>query len=628
MVNCMRSAAERVLSLLLVVLLIASVVGLAASQTFINKTGKTVIGIKIEFSKGVLIVRYDSVFPDQSPSGRSTEFTFNNGNLRNLGRFTVSWVPSSGKVTDYQWIEKAQPSQEPQATPTQQNNTEQEVKLPDPNTPPILYGNDYPGPDEPKYQPEPDEQIWLTDLEGHGDIYDNDSIKINYAPGFDASQITKIEVYRNGVYMRFLPEKLNVLTNAQMKTFDGNYYDHSPASNHTDHAIMGYEYEFKISTADHLWILKKTVKSGFRWHPKEVWAHIDGNWTISMEKLSYTEMIQFFKELQDDGFTGIALNIDYFMMTPYDNEVFELETRDPSMSAWNIKTASLDELEEILKAISSVGLDAHVRGVISISKKYQDEHGFAWSSLIDPTDPQEFFDSYTKLWLKLIPLLNKYHVKLLSPFTEMEGIEKYPELIKEMYTKISTQYNGEMGFEEATNHMLEGTSPMQHGRTFMQMVRNFTFWDWKDSQRRPMRIEYSCWAPPLETQKDQRVSVMMPNFVKFWSIPVNYYRSTYPQGPQMFGEIGVYNADGVGLGPAYWNITHKVFDDQEVADIWYIYLKGAKELGINSLNIWSIPLGDLWLNDFAGGIFINTGLRQPKSPAYRVITSIIAPEGD
>ncbi len=187
-----------------------------------------------------------------------------------------------------------------------------------------------------------------------------------------------------------------------------------------------------------------------------------------------------------------------------------------------------------------------------------------------------------------------------------------------------------MGFEEATNVMLTGDSvindtPIHTESAFARLVRNFTFWDWKDSQGRPMRIEYSCWTPPLETQKDQRVSVMTRNFVKLWSIPVDYYSSTYPDDPQMFGEIGTFNADGVCLGPSYWNMTNKVYDEQERADIWYAYLKGAKELGIESLSVWAFPLGDLWPNDEPGKIFLNTGLRQRESEGYRIITSIIGP---
>ncbi|HDL85635.1 MAG TPA: hypothetical protein ENH11_04800 [Candidatus Acetothermia bacterium] len=100
----MQSTAGRVLGLALACTLLMSVVGLAALQTFINKTGKTVTGIMVTFSKRVSITSHDPVFPDQSPIGRSDQFTFSGGNLRNLARFSISWMPSSAKVTDYKWI--------------------------------------------------------------------------------------------------------------------------------------------------------------------------------------------------------------------------------------------------------------------------------------------------------------------------------------------------------------------------------------------------------------------------------------------------------------------------------------------------------------------------------------------
>ena len=92
----------------------------------------------------------------------------------------------------------------------------------------------------------------------------------------------------------------------------------------------------------------------------------------------------------------------------------------------------------------------------------------------------------------------------------------------------------------------------------------------------------------------------------------------------MFGEIGV--RDGVGLSPAYCDISNKRLDDQEVADIWFVYLKGSQGEKINSINVWQVPLGDSWPIDYPGDFFINTGLRQPESAAYRVIKAIIKPE--
>jgi len=629
----MRSGAGRAVVVALVAVLLMSVVGLAASQTFINKSGKTVTGIRITFSKSVMITRHDSAFPDQSPSGRSDEFTFSGRDLRNSGRFAISWMPSSGKLTNYEWIEKSQPAQTSQAPSP---SSEQEFKLPDPNTPPILYGDDYPDPDEPLYQSQPDEQIWLTDLDRHEDIYDNDSIKINYGPGFNKSQITKIDAYRNGIKLRFLPNTLDVLTNAQMKTFDGNSAEHSPASNHTDHAIMGYEYKVEIHTADHVWMFTKTVKSGFRWQPKEVWAEIDGGWTESLAELTHDDMVEFFHKLKAGGITGISVDMTYYMNSPYDSYVFKLKTEDPDVLMWYTRTQTLDELDTLLKAVRESGLDAHVRSVILISKKYQDEHGFAWSSMIEPRDPRAFFDTYTGLLLELMPILNKYHVKLFTPFQEMDGIEKDTDLVKATYTKLDNVFDGELGFEELTAGMLQGYSPVEDDwKTFEQVVPNFTFWNWEDSQGKPMRIEYSGWTPDVETQKDQRASVMAQNYVKFWLPAVNYYSSKYPANLQMFGEVGAKNADGQSLGAnKYYAIpaNKMVYDEQEMADFFYAMLKGSKELHIYMLNIWTLPLGDLWANEEGrgghqpGDFFINIGLRNKLLPVFRVLSSIITPD--
>jgi len=622
----MKSAAGRVLGLALVMMLVMSVVGLAASQTFINKTGKTVTGIKIEFSRSVLITRHDSVFPDQNPSGRSAEFTFDGGKLRNLGRFAVSWMPSSGKVTDYEWIEKAQPSGEQQSSKQQNEGS----SLPDPNTPPILYGNDYPGPNEPKYQPAPDEEIWLTDLDGHGDIYDNDGIKVNYAPGFDVSQITKIEVYRNGVKLRFLPETFEVLTNAQMKTFDGNPAEHSPASNHTDHAIMGYEYEFKISTADHLWILKKTVKSGFRWRPKEVWANLGISWHWNgIDAYPFDRTVQFLNYLKEDGFTGISIVLPYYIMTPYSSNVFEQYTVDPSVTNWDITTPTLSELRRMLKAADVVGLDKRVIGCFYVSQSYKDAHPdtFVWQGMINPKNPPNFFENYTSLLEKIIPLLNKYNVKALIVLEETYVLYiNYSYWIEKMLDALSGKFDGDLGIDISGNNILENVFS-GFGLTWKDAINKMTFWSWKSLDGKKLRDLSSCGTPSVETQKDQRVSVMAKHFVEFWRPLLDYVAAKYSNPLYGFGEIDVYNADGQSLGAAYWHLKNKVMDEQERADFILAALKGSKELVVSSLNLW----GDFAFGDSrslqVGITWISTGhYGAPASPMYRVFTSIIRPE--
>ena len=232
--------ARRVLALVCLGVALIVCVALAVSESLTNRTGKTATAVTVTFSEQVRITSYDeSVFPTKEPSSRSETFRFSGGQLENGARFTVSWIPSGAEITGTEWETTGANAAGSSAGASAPLTYEQIMAQ-------IAH---YPGPDEPLYVPAEGEQIWLTDLEGHADIYDNDSIKINYAPGFDKRQITRIDAYRNGVKMRFLPALFDVLTNDQMKTFDGNPADHSPVSSHADHAIFGYQYSFCFYTA-------------------------------------------------------------------------------------------------------------------------------------------------------------------------------------------------------------------------------------------------------------------------------------------------------------------------------------------------------------------------------------------
>jgi hypothetical protein len=237
--------------------------------------------------------------------------------------------------------------------------------------------------------------------------------------------------------------------------------------------------------------------------------------------------------------------------------------------------------------------------------------------------------------LQLIPLLNKYHVTLITPFTEMEGIKKYPDLIKQMYTEINGAFDGEIGFEEATNHLINGYCiACKNGQSMFPQLAG-TFWNWHDKYSRPMVLEYSAWDVPLITDRDQRLSLLEKAFYSFWKQPVDYYRAKYPDNQQIFGEIGARNVDGYCLGPEKLQMipaSQRVYDEQEMADLFYAIFTGSKKLGVNSINVWTFPLGDLWPNEAGSGghapgsNFINIGRKYHELPAYRVITAIINPE--
>ncbi len=618
---------------MVVAVVLIGVVALGASQTFVNDTGKTVTGITITFSTAVMITDYDHVFPEQSPTGRSDKFTFSGGKLDRFGRFTISWVPSPARITAYKWIIAGKTAESASTTSAPPAAGTTATGLPDPNTPPILYGNNYPGPDEPVYHPKPGEKFWLTDLEGHGDIYDNDGIRINFAPGIDKSTIKRIEWYRNGVYLPFLTNKLEI-TNAEMKTFTGLPGEYSPASHHTDHAIMGYEYRAAITTTDGVWMIGAVIKSGFRWRPKEIWAELGISW--SWDRIDYTpfdKIVEFLKYLKHDGFTGISIDLAYYLMTPYDTNILEIHFPDPKITTGGgIVNPTPARLEKLLKAAMQAGMAIRVRGHIYISQEYQDKHGPTFGGQIYPTNPEKFFDNYADAFFKLVPLFNKYHVKEIAPFVEMNSIKRYPGLIKKFYDRLGAITNSDLGFDEGVANMLNGVelpSPIETEGEFAEVVKNYTFWNWESRDGRRLINGMTIWTPKVETQRDQRVSVMERNFVKFLNPAVDYYRSTYPGVGLMFGEIGAYNADGFVLGLKYYDTppNQRVMDEQERADYILAALRGAKALNISGVNLWGdFRVGD-WAAPAIGSTRIMTGhYDRPASPIYRVFTAIIKPE--
>ena len=105
-----------------------------------------------------------------------------------------------------------------------------------------------------------------------------------------------------------------------------------------------------------------------------------------------------------------------------------------------------------------------------------------------------------------------------------------------------------------------------------------------------------------------------------------YYTSTYPENPQMFGELGFHNVDGQVLGTDFyqWPSSERRMDNQEGSDYILTAMKGAKELGIMAINFW----GDLHIRDYVAPatpwVITSTGhYDRPESPIYRVLTAII-----
>ncbi|MCX6099884.1 MAG: hypothetical protein NTV92_00340, partial [Candidatus Bipolaricaulota bacterium] len=199
-------------------------------------------------------------------------------------------------------------------------------------------------------------------------------------------------------------------------------------------------------------------------------------------------------------------------------------------------------------------------------------------------------ESYGDVASHYAQIAEEEHVEVFCPLVEMDSLEQYTYRVKALLDRIDVQFSGELAIDSSIHNYLSqwGSQSAANYESFLQNVGKF--YDWVDDHGRPLRIDMNCWGPPLETQKDQRFSVMVESFVRFWSVAAAYFRAKYPGSRLSFGEIGTYNFDGMGmlsdLDP-YPDKPGLVRDDQEFADIWAAYLYGFQTLELDELAVWA-----------------------------------------
>jgi len=573
-------------SLLIIAVLCVSV-SILAGEVITNNTGEDATGLRIVFSEPVLITNFGDVLTSVDPQMLSDEVVFSGGTAKPWDSQWFNYTPASAIVVRAEWLTGAIGS----AIPTGEMTREELLTLGRaPTFDEIMSAiGEYPGADEPLYQTRPDEPIWLTDLDGHGDIYDNDSVKINYADWFDRSQIAKIEVYRNGVEMRFLPDKFGVLTNEQMKTFDGNMLEKTPASSHADHAILGYIFEVRIlgDAGSPLFTKQFMVRSRFRFQG-ERYIYIGHNFH---ERMGVPDevLLNSLEELKEIGFTGIQLGTYYFLQSATSTEVFSQYESDPGVGCYT--TPSDNALRRMLRLAHQAGMRSELRIELWMRADWKALHGGDYRGDIHPTNLAEWFENYTKVVIHYARLAEQEGVDILCIGVELASLERYTEFWHNLASEVRKVFSGDLTFAEATNLFMEESN----SQGFQGSVGRF----WPDYDQ----IEMNCWSPPISDSLDQRYSEMLSRFVGFWSPAFAFYERLYPSIPLAFGEIGIWNFDGTSMG---YSEQRTKSDLQEFADMWAVYLAGSALFDIKRIAIWNYALvgspggvGSTWLNDTA-----------------------------
>jgi hypothetical protein len=562
--------ARRVPALILLGLALVFCVALAASEALTNRTGRTAATVTVTFSEQVRITSYDeTVFPTKEPSSRSDTFRFSGGQLENGARFSVSWTPSTAEITSTEW--------ETSGAATGSSST----------SAPLTYEEimaqiaHYPGADEPLYMPAENEQIWLTDLEGHADIYDNDSIKINYAPSFDKSQITRIDAYRNGVKMRFVPALFDVLTNEQMKTFDGNPAERTPKSSHTDHAIFGYEYRVQlVSGSRQFGTLAIAVENPVQF-AGEVLGMVDHPFWRWLEYAP--DPAGVLKTLKSRGFTGIQVTVNTFSPSPSSSDMLELYELDVALTGADWKrTATEAELRQFLGLIDQAGLSAelHLQLWFTVAS-----YGGSTAGSLDPSNADAWFANYGDMCLRYARLATETGVDILALGVELNSMQQYPEKWCQLVGRVREAFAGRISFGEGTTHRL-----LWPDETFTDLWWNKKesgrFWDCFDM------VGMNCWQPKIAADKDPRFSRMVEAFIAQWMETIAYYQAAYPGKSLWFSEMGARDYDGgaraaLDNGPIDPSQTEQ-YDDQEFSDVWATFALGSVFFNLDAFTVWTV----------------------------------------
>jgi len=587
--------ARRIPALILLGLALVFCVALAASESLTNRTGRSATAVTVTFSEQVRMTSYDeSVFPTKEPASRSESFRFSGGQIESGARFAVSWTPSTAEITGTEW-ETTSASAAGGSAGASTPQTYEQI---------MAQIAQYPGPDEPLYVPAEDEQIWLTDLEGHADIYDNDSIKINYSQGFDKSQITRIDVYRNGVKMRFLPALFDVLTNEQMKTFDGNPAENTPKSEHTDHAIAGYTYILRLAGLPSNNELTTTVRNPIAFGGERLAFpshNIPGMWN----NLQDDELLREMQALKAQGFTGLSVTESIFMASPRSSTIFRQYVEDPAVCDSYKRSWTDAEISRIVGVAKRAGLIAVLEIVLWETNAY----GGMTGGRVAPDDVGAWFRAYGDVCVELAAVAQSSGVDVLCVGAEINPMQRYGDQWRALVGRVRQVFTGRVTYAEADHYLIY---PEAYPKWMWDAKEESRFWDCFDL------IGLNCWTVPVAADKDPRTSEMLAEFVAFWRAEIDYYRQAYPDKPIVFMEIGTRNFDGAALADEhFWDasMTSMRLDQQEYSDQWYTYVAGAAALELDGFCVFSVEL-DPAVRRPSAGMFHVSG-----TPAMRVIES-------
>jgi hypothetical protein len=375
---------------------------------------------------------------------------------------------------------------------------------------------------------------------------------------------------------------------------------------------MGYTYAlrfYEASSSSPTAASIAHIKSGATWRPKYVYAYLLGNWNETILDYDRAAIVAWMAKLKAGGLTGLSLDYNLYVDALDANEVIAQYGPPPNVWYCPPQTATLEQYEAAVTSAEQAGLEVEFRVHIYLSTYWWETHRGQWSFTggLDPADPTAFLDSLFVHIRPILELCERHQVERADLLTEMSMLETHTGPIKAFLDKVAGVFNGELGIETVPPLMFD----TGHGYSL--------FWDWTSGNRR-LTVNGSSWTPTLETQNDQRYSIMVTNFVSYNLPFVQHFAAKYPDLSFCWGELGTYPVDGVARGVEYfYGSRPDALDLQEFNDALAAALIGSAALDVKGACMWFfVPFDSYALK--TENSFIST-----SSSTMGLISSIIGP---
>jgi len=276
-------------------------------------------------------------------------------------------------------------------------------------------------------------------------------------------------------------------------------------------------------------------------------------------------------EIKSFGFKGVSVHTNYFLDTA-SHSVFPNHDSENAMHPWMYSPEDW-MLEELLKCIRDVGLDADLRITLLVPG---DEFGrFDYSPRATGVD--RFFASYGELALRLARILERTSGDVFTVFNELPMIEDHSERVRNLLDDVATVFGGELLVCQNTHHLIRDFPEIyRSGDLARYEAYSGDYWNWQSSDGRALIIAYNWWpdSPPIAYSAN--LETMTQEIVDKWGNMVAYHRTTYPGHLIVFGEVGIYN-EGT----------------ERMANSWQAYLSAMERMDVDGFAIWSIQI-DHW----------------------------------